>query len=315
MKSGLPASARAEQPRVEPPAASAPPRRASSPAVAASASGPTAASSDVFAKFGRYDPRPHLPANWRGDEQPAPAVRKLLTCFHEVAAASEHLFASPGETFVSAEGAYHHPRFIFFGARGAPGAVRVVLFAGWSAHDLAGTLALFNVLQRLIGNPAAVAGYNLLFYPLVDVTGFLSGTAESALGDDLRQISWTAGLPPPEIRSISADLERFAPHGWITLGSSESSRRIHVRARGVPVHPDFLPVDLPQLNADWQPARATPRRGGPEEGLATLTKTAFGLAIDSDPAEALVNRVAGTTDLIFATLARYRTAISFGGDL
>ncbi|MBE2213907.1 MAG: hypothetical protein IAE82_08560 [Opitutaceae bacterium] len=243
------------------------------------------------------------------------AVRRLLANLREATSGSERLYATAGEGFFSEGGLFSLPRLLYFGARGAPGAVRLAFFTGWSGVELRGSHALLAFVHHLMRHPELAEGYNLLFYPLVNVTGFLDGTVRTRLGHELERASWVAGVAPPELRSIAADFPRHAAHGWFTLSVSEAVTRLLVKTRRLPVHPDYLPVDMSGVPVDWRPVKAEEDRANSEKELAALASGSFGLSIEIPSIWRPSQYVPTVVAVLSEVLRRYRQAASYGGEL
>jgi len=256
-----------------------------------------------------------LPPRLGDDADVGTAFRLLLATLRESTAGSERLYATAGEGFFSDGGLFSLPRLVYFGARGSPGALRLAFFAGWNGRELRGSLALLAFVHHLMIHPEVADGCNLLFHPLVNVTGFLDGTAHTRLGHDLEHAAWTGTSAPPELRSIAADFPRHAAHGWIEILIEPVADRIQARVRGLPVHPDYLPIDLPQAGIDWSPAQRGEPVDTPSGGLAALSRGAFGLSFGIPGGWPPSRYIPQLVRVLGATIDRYRRAAAFGGEL
>ncbi len=249
-----------------------------------------------------------LPTIFRPEEADL-ELKRLLGAFHDLAQHSETLFASPTDAFTVRTRIYHLPRFVFFGPNSGSGPIRLALYAGWSGTDIRGMLALLGLIERLTLHPAVAAGYQLVFYPLVNPTGFQDRTVKTRSGAQLETENW-ATSKAPEIDVLAKEFRLHSFHGWVSLHATAAHDRIQARVRGLPVDADFFPIERGRFRIDWQTDATTTE--GPTAIVGDLPFGAFQLRLDVPTAwpDGLHTQAVGET--VRAFLERYRRAFSHG---
>jgi len=237
-------------------------------------------------------------------------LKRLLTAFHELAQHSANLFASPTDAVAIGDRIYHLPRFVFFGPNQASGPIRIALYAGWDGTDARGTLALLSLIERLTLKPEAAAGCQLVFYPLVNPTGFQDQTVGTRGGVRLEKENW-ATSKVPEIETLAKEFRLHGFHGWVSLHTTPAHDRIQARIRGLPVNADFFPVEPGRFRIDWQPDAAAITEG-PATLVGDLPFGSFQLRLDVPAAWPDGLHTAAVVQTVRAFLGRYRKAIAYG---
>ncbi|MDP9291513.1 MAG: succinylglutamate desuccinylase/aspartoacylase family protein, partial [Verrucomicrobiota bacterium] len=155
----------------------------------------------------------------------------LLPLFIQVGTSAASLRADSLGHFRSGEKRYWIPRFIFRGRESDEPPMKIGIFAGIHGDELAGTLALIDVLRELEGNPFLGRAYRIFFYPLCNPTGYEDGTRESRSGKDLNREFWKNSTEP-EIALLEAELTRQKFDGIISLHSDDTSDGLYGFVRG-----------------------------------------------------------------------------------
>lgn len=237
-------------------------------------------------------------------------LKRLFDAFYELAQKADNLFASPTEAFSIGDRVYHLPRFILFGPNQGSGPIRLALYAGWNGDDVRGSLALLSLIEWLTQHPAAAAGYQLVFYPLVNPTGFQDHTPATRGRVRLETENW-ATSEAPEIGVLAKEFRLHRFNGWISLHSTPAHDRIQARIRGLPVNADFFPVERGRFRIDWQ-TDSSPSSEGPFALNGDLPFGSFQLRLDVPAAWPDGLHIQAVAQTVGAFLERYRAAISYG---
>jgi hypothetical protein len=250
-----------------------------------------------------------LPIIFRPDEAER-ELKRLFDAFYELAQKADSLFASPTEAFSVGDRIYHLPRFILFGNNQGSGQIRLALYAGWNGDDVRGSLALLSLIERLTQNPGMAAGYQLVFYPLVNPTGFQDHTPTTRSRVWLETENWAAS-EAPEIGVLAREFRLHRFDGWVSLHSTPTHDRIQARIRGLPVNADFFPIELGRFRIHWQ-ADTAPSSEGPFALNDDLPFGSFQLRLDVPSAWPDGLHTHAVVQTVSAFLERYRAAISYG---
>ena len=237
-------------------------------------------------------------------------LKRLFDAFYDLAQKADNLFASPTEAFSVGDRIYHLPRFIFFGRNQSSGPIRLALYAGWNGDDVRGSLALLSLIERLMQNPEAAAGYQLVFYPLINPTGFQDRTPTTRSRVRLEAENW-ATSEAPEIGVLAKEFRLHRFNGWVSLHSTPAHDRIQARIRGLPVNADFFPLERGRFRIDWQTDSA-PSSEGPFALNSDLPFGSFQLRLDVPSAWPDGLHAQAVAQTVSAFLERYRAAISYG---
>jgi hypothetical protein len=239
--------------------------------------------------------------------------KRLFDALYELAQKADNLFASPTEGFSVGDRVYHLPRLILFGPNQRSGPIRLALYAGWNGDDVRGSLALLSLIERLTQNPGAAAGYQLVFYPLVNPTGFQDHTPTTRSRVRLETENW-ATSEAPEIGVLAKEFRLHRFDGWVSLHSTPAHDRIQARVRGLPVNADFLPLERGRFQIDWQTDSA-PGSEGPFALNGDLPFGTFQLRLDVPAAWPDGLHTQAVAQTVSAFLERYRAAISYAANL
>jgi hypothetical protein len=237
-------------------------------------------------------------------------LKRLFDAFYDLAQKADNLFASPTEAFSIGDRVYHLPRFIFFGRNQNSGPIRLALYAGWNGDDVRGSLALLSLIERLTQDQGAAAGYQLVFYPLVNPSGFQDHTQTTRKGVRLETENW-ATSEAPEIGVLAKEFRLHRFDGWVSLHSTAEHDRIQARIRGLPVNTDFFPIERGRFRIDWQNDRA-PSSEGPFALNGDLPFGSFQLRLDVPSAWPDGLHTQAVAQTVGAFLERYRAAFSYG---
>jgi hypothetical protein len=112
-------------------------------------------------------------------------------------------------------------RFHFAGPSAGADAIRLGLFAGVHGDEPAGSAALVEFLLGLVAEPERATGYDLLVYPIVNPTGYESGTRTNEAGQDLNREFWRQSASP-EVQIIEAELREYKFAGLIALHADDT---------------------------------------------------------------------------------------------
>jgi hypothetical protein len=159
----------------------------------------------------------------------AESLRSDLSALYALSQHSKYVFASPVGPFPSAGKAAYLPRFVFFGPHACDESWRLAFLAGFDHRDLRASRAIVALATRLAVDSETGHALNLSFFPLVDVTGLVSG----AVGRALASLHWARGAPP-EIELLARDARQRGYHGFVRIETGpESDELITLRVRGV----------------------------------------------------------------------------------
>lgn len=122
-------------------------------------------------------------------------------------------------------------RFHFSGPSAGHDPIRLGLFAGVHGDEPAGCTALAQFLMALATEPHRAAGYELWAYPVVNPTGYRSGTRESRAGKDLNREFWRDSIEP-EVKCLEAELRAHRFDGIITLHADDTCEGLYGYCHG-----------------------------------------------------------------------------------
>ena len=141
-----------------------------------------------------------------------------------VAASVIGSFVADGHTF-------ELPRIRFSGPAAGHDPIRVGLFAGIHGDEPAGCAALVEFANQLASHPERGAGYELYLYPIMNPTGYKSGTRTNWNGLDLNREFWR-NSGEPEVQVFESELRQQQFDGIITLHADDTSEGIYGYAHG-----------------------------------------------------------------------------------
>jgi murein peptide amidase A len=134
---------------------------------------------------------------------------------------------------------YTIPRFTFLGPTTNVPQKRIGFFALVHGDEPAGALALLNLLQKFAAEPVLAAGYDLVFYPVCNPTGYEAETRHNHAGHDLNREFWQ-GSDQPEIRILEQELETQPFDGIVALHADDTSEGLYGYAHGRELNEDLL---------------------------------------------------------------------------
>jgi hypothetical protein len=157
--------------------------------------------------------------------------RALFGSLFELTEHCRELEGAVAGKFSSGGLGYDLVRFHFAGPYAGHDPIKLGLFAGVHGDEPAGCIALVQFLTALAAEPARAAGYELWVYPLVNPTGFESGTRENRAGKDLNREFWRSSTQP-EVRLIEAELRDRRFDGMITLHADDTCEGLYGYSHG-----------------------------------------------------------------------------------
>jgi hypothetical protein len=247
--------------------------------------------------------------------------------FVDLADRSSSVVVTDAGSFWQEERRYTIPRISFSGPRTGVPQKRIGLFALVHGDEPAGAFALLELLQKLAGEPALAAGYDLVCYPVCNPTGFEDGTRHNRAGFDLNREFWR-GSRQPEVLILERELAAQGFDGIVALHADDTSEGLYGYALGRVLNENLL---VPALRAS---ERVLPRnRGGVIDGF----RAADGIICDcfhgvlapppdqrprpfeiifETPALALLeSQVAAAAIALETILTEYRGFIAYAADL
>jgi hypothetical protein len=158
----------------------------------------------------------------------AESLRSDLGALYALAQNSPYVFASPVGPFLAGGSLAYLPRFVFFGPHACDESWRIAFLAGFDHRDLRASRALMALASRLAGDSETGHALNLTMFPVVDVTGLVTGTP----GRGLSETHWGRGRPP-EIEFLEKDARQRGYHGFVRVETAEKEEDLIVlRVRG-----------------------------------------------------------------------------------
>jgi hypothetical protein len=142
----------------------------------------------------------------------AESLRADLSALYALSQASQYVFASPLGPFPAAGRPAYLPRFVFFGPNACDESWRVAFLAGFDHRDLRASRALVSLATRLASDQETGHALNLTFFPLVDISGLISGAAERGLS-----FAHWGREGAPEIGLLAQDARQRAYHGFVRV--------------------------------------------------------------------------------------------------
>jgi hypothetical protein len=162
-------------------------------------------------------------------QQPADgSLRADLSALYELSQDSQYVFASPLGPFLVGGRATYLPRFVFFGPHACDDSWRLAFLAGFDHRDLRASRALVALASRLSADSETGHALNLTFFPVVDVTGMVSG----AVNRGLASAHWGREFGA-EIAFLEKDARQRSYHGFVTVETAPGEEDlITFRLRG-----------------------------------------------------------------------------------
>jgi protein MpaA len=148
-------------------------------------------------------------------------LRRLYWPFLALAEECREIIGTVAGSFVNEGKRYTVPRFSFLGPSTGATRLRLGLFGLVHGDEPAGALALERLLTRLVDQPERAAGYELVFYPLCNPTGYEDETRTTRTGADLNREFWRDS-EQPEVRILEDELRTQGFHGLIALHADDT---------------------------------------------------------------------------------------------
>jgi len=166
-------------------------------------------------------------------------VRRVYWPFVALAEESGAVHSSVAGTFQSEGNRYTIPRFSFRGPSVGGSLIRIGLFALIHGDEPAGAAALARLLAQLVDQPALATGYELIFYPLCNPTGYEDGTRHNRTGLDLNREFW-GDSESPEVRILEHELQSGRFDGLIALHADDTCEGHYGYSHGCPIDDALL---------------------------------------------------------------------------
>jgi len=254
-------------------------------------------------------------------------LRRLYWPFLALAEESRAIHGTVAGSFDSAGHRYTIPRFVFRGPPAGGSLLRLGLFAAVHGDEPAGAVALGRFLAHLVDDPALATGYELVFYPLCNPTGYEDGTRLNRAGFDLNREFWRDS-ELPEVRILEHELRAERFDGIIALHADDTCEGSYGYSHGRALDDALL---RPALVAA---ERVLPRDGRPRiDGFAARegivcdcfpgilapppdgAARTFNLIFETPARAPLELQVAANVAALAAILATYRGFIAYAQNL
>jgi hypothetical protein len=174
----------------------------------------------------------------------AESLREGLSALYDLSQNSPHVFASPLGPFSAGGRQAYIPRFVFFGPHACDEAWRLAFLAGFDHRDLRAARALVALVARLAADSDTGHALNLTFFPLIDISGLIAGSAARGLASS----HWGYGAPS-EIELLERDARQRGYHGFVRVETGlEDDGLIVLRIRGP--FADGLSPDLELITSE-----------------------------------------------------------------
>jgi predicted deacylase len=154
------------------------------------------------------------------------SVGELLDRLPKVALSVGNLFAAPLAGFNRCGVDYRLPKYVFIGPPGGDAYQRVALFAGLHGDEVAGSIALVELLLDLHENPGLATGFELFVYPVCNPSGYEDATRWPRGGPDLNREFW-CGSSQPEVALLEEQLAALRFDGIVSLHSDDTTDGIY----------------------------------------------------------------------------------------
>ena len=172
-------------------------------------------------------------------------LRRLYWPFLALAEVCREIIGTVAGSFRIGELRYTIPRFTFLGPTTNVPQKRIGVFALVHGDEPAGALTLLKLLQRFVDRPELAAGYDLVFYPVCNPTGYEDETRHNRAGHDLNREFWQASSQP-EVRVLEEELRTRSFDGIVALHAGDTSEGLCGCAHGRELNEGLL---VPALRA------------------------------------------------------------------
>ena len=139
-----------------------------------------------------------------------------------LAATSRYLSADRSACFQRDGEDFWLPRYKFVGPQGGEAPICLGVFGGLHGDEPASVSGMVRFVELLEREPGLARGYNLFFYPICNLTGFIDGTRHSRSGKDLNREFWRDSIEP-EVRLLETELTQNRFDGLIALHCDDTS--------------------------------------------------------------------------------------------
>lgn len=174
-------------------------------------------------------------------------LRRLYWPFLALAEVCREVVGTVAGSFSVGGLRYTIPRFTFLGPTiPEESQKRIGFFSLLHGDQPAGAAALLRLFEAVVNCPALAAGFDLVFYPVCNPTGFEDETAHNRVGRDFAREFWCHS-DQPEIRILEQELRKETFDGLVTLHTDGNSDRLavshgpHSRDGGLGPPPDLQP--------------------------------------------------------------------------
>ncbi|MEO6003328.1 MAG: M14 family zinc carboxypeptidase [Opitutus sp.] len=126
--------------------------------------------------------------------------------------------------------------------------IQIGLFAGLHGDEPAGCAALVEFAATLAMDPQRAAGYDIVFYPVINPVGYERGSRENADGLDLNREFW-CGSTAAEVRAMEHELRSHKFDGIITVHADDTCEGLYGYAHGRTLEESLLKPALKAASA------------------------------------------------------------------
>ncbi len=173
------------------------------------------------------------------------SVRQLYAPFLGLAERCRAVSDTVAGAFDADEERHEIRRFSLLGPSASVPPRRIGFFALVHGDEPAGAQALLCLLQTLVDRPALATGYDLVFYPVCNPTGYEDNTRHNRAGFDLNREFWH-GSNQPEVRILEGELTAQSFDGIIALHADDTSDGLYGYAHNRLLNENLL---VPALRA------------------------------------------------------------------
>jgi len=238
----------------------------------------------------------------------ARALRGVLREFDLLGATSDQLITATTDAVRVGDVPVQVPRYVFLGGQPGSATLKLAIYAGWSPADGPAAFALLETTRHLLRRPEHGQGYVLSLYPFVHASAL--ERRDGPPRRDLKRVRWDTAAGT-EIEQLAADFLAWELDGWISIQRRTGSDFIRATAFGLPVDPDYFPVEEGRFRIVWSAGQGEPPPGPLDLGAA-LAHRPFGLELEL-PAHWPDGIFAGAVSTtVRAFLVRYRAARAYG---
>lgn len=166
-------------------------------------------------------------------------LRRLYWPFLALAEVCREVVGTVAGSFESEGKRYTIPRFAFHGPATNVAPIRLGFFGLLHGDEPSGALGLQHFLDLLAADPSIAAGYELVFYPLCNPTGYEDGTRHNRAGLDLNREFWR-GSAQPEVQILQEELRREHFDGIVALHADDTSDGLYGFTQGQVLNENLL---------------------------------------------------------------------------